>query len=236
MTDHPPALPHGPIEEIVDDIFWVQGSVDLKPGVRITRNMVIVRSGCDLTIVSPVRLSPDGEAALEKLGKVRHVMKIGFYHGMDDAYYLERFGAAYWALPGGTRPKDPAPDQELKADSLPLDDAELFEFRHTVNKEAALLVRRGGGVLITCDAVQHWASTDGCSETALPAIKQIGFRARPAQIGPPWLGGMTPEGGSLQSDFERLAELEFKHLIGGHGQPLSVGPKEALQATMKATF
>lgn len=236
MTNHPPALPHAPIEEIIDDVFWVQGSVDLNPIMRITRTMTIVRNGTDLTIISPVRLSSEGELELERLGTVRHVVKIGFYHGMDDAYYLERFGASYWALPGGVRLKDPTPTQELRPDSLPIEDADLFEFRDTVEKEAALLVRRGGGILISCDAVQHWASTDGCNEASLPGIEQIGFRKRPAQIGPPWLGGMTPDGGSLKSDFERLTSLDFKHIIGGHGQPLLNTAKEALQATVAATF
>ena len=236
MTEHPAAMPHGPIEEIEDGVFWVQGSIQFAPLMRLTRNMVIVRSGEELTVVSPVRLSPDGEAELEKLGTVRHAVKLGYNHGIDDAYYLERFGATYWALPDGTRPQDPAPQRQLSADSLPIPDAEFFEFRDSKDKEGALLVRRAGGILVTCDAVQNWPDTKGCSPPARIASHLIGFRRRRAQIGPPWRKKMTPEGGSLKADFERLAKLDFAHLIGAHGGPLRDTAREDLQATIEATF
>lgn len=229
-------MPHGPIEEIAEDVFWVQGSIQFAPGMRLTRNMAIVRSGEEVTVVSPVRLSPAGEAELERLGTVRHVVKIGFFHGIDDAYYLERFGATYWALPGGARPQDPTPQQELRPESLPIPDAELFEFRETKDKEGALLIRRAGGILITCDSVQNWPDTKGCSPPARLVAHLIGFRRRPAQIGPPWRKRMTPADGSLKSDFERLAQLEFGHLIGAHGRPLRDSAKQDLQATVQATF
>ena len=236
MTDHAHVQPHGSIEEIDDGVFWVQGSARLAPGMRLMRNMAIVRNGDDLTVISPVRRSPAGEAELEQLGTVRHVVKIGFMYGIDDAYYIERFGATYWALPGGTRPQDPTPDNELRPGSLPINDAELFEFHDAINKEGALLVRRAGGILITCDAVPHWSNTKGCSPPPRLVAHLIGFRPRPAQIGPPWRKRMTPKGGSLKSDFERLAALDFSHLISGHGQPLRDTAKQDLIATVEATF
>ncbi len=204
--------------------------------MRLTRNMVVVRSGEEVTVVSPVRLSAAGEAELERLGPIRHVVKIGRFHGLDDAYYLERFGASYWALPGGAREEDPTPQQELKPGTLPIPDAELFEFRDTKFKEGALLIKRGGGILITCDAVQNWPDTRGCSLPAKLVARLIGFLRRPAQIGPPWRKRMTPEGGSLKSDFERLATLEFAHLVAAHGRPLRDTARTDLQATIKATF
>ncbi|MBK7584387.1 MAG: hypothetical protein IPI67_29800 [Myxococcales bacterium] len=236
MADHPAAEPHGPIQEIADGVFWVQGSVRMGPGVRIPRNMVVVRAGEDLTLISAVRLSAAGEAELERLGKVRHVVKIGAFHGMDDAHSVERFKASYFALPGGTRESEPKPDRELSPTSLPFDDAELFCFEQTKKKEAALLVKRDGGILITCDAVQNWPDTSGCSPMAKVVTRLFGFTKRPAQIGPPWRKGMTPEGGSLRGDFERLAALEFRHLIGGHGAPLRDTARTDLAATVRATF
>lgn len=236
MPDYPPALSHGPITEFVGDVFWVQGTAQLAPGMRLTRNMTIIRSGGDLTLVSAVRLSPEGEAELTKLGTVRNVVKIGHAHGMDDAYYLDRFGADYWALPSGARPSDPSPDKELGPNNLPIKDAELFEFRETIEKEGALLIQRAGGILVTCDSVQHWANTKGSSPMARIFIHLAGFCRRAAQIGPLWRKHQTPKGTTLQSDFERLVGLEFSHLIGGHGQPLSGNAKQALVATVKATF
>ncbi len=47
---------------------------------------------------------------------------------------------------------------------------------------------------------------------------------------------MTPPGGSLKADFERLAKLDFAHLIAAHGGPLRDTAREDLQATIEATF
>ncbi|MBK7583059.1 MAG: hypothetical protein IPI67_23035 [Myxococcales bacterium] len=236
MTEHPAAEPHGPIQEFSDGVFWVRGSVRMGPGVRIPRNMVIVRAGDQLTLISAVRLSAAGEAELERLGKVRHVVKLGAFHGMDDAYSVERFRASYFALPGGTRRSEPKPDRELSPMSLPFEDAELFAFEKTVKKEGALLVKRDGGILVTCDAVQHWPDTSGCSPVAKLVTYFLGFTKRRAQIGPPWRKGMTPPGGSLRDDFERLAALPFRHLIGAHGAPLRDTAKSDLAETVSATF
>ena len=90
MTQSFPAVqPHGPIESIIEDVWYVTGSVQFKPLVRLPRNMVILRHGGLLAVINSVRLDAKGEEALDALGTVAHVLKIGF-HGMDDAYYIDR--------------------------------------------------------------------------------------------------------------------------------------------------
>lgn len=236
MSAHPAVMPHGPLEEVAHDVFWVQGSIQMGLGVRITRNMTVVRSGEELSVISAVRLSPEAEAELDRLGTVRHVIKIGHAHGIDDPYYVERYGAAYWALPDGARPTDPKPTKTLTPEHLPFPDAELFEFQATKEREAAILVKRGDGVLITCDAVQHWPNADGCSPLAKVVTRLMGLRRRPAQISPMWRKYMSTEQSNLEDDFARLAQLPFDHLICGHGRPLRLGAQQALQATVAATF
>lgn len=232
----PAAEPHGALEEIAEGVFWVQGSIKMGPGVRISRNMAIVRSGTDLTVISSVRLSEEGELALGKLGTVRHVVKIGASHGRDDAYYMSRFDAPYWALPGGARKVDPTPSRELSPTSLPFEDAELFQFEHTLRKEAAIVVKRAGGILITCDALQHWPNTKGCSAMAKLVARGIGFLKTPVVIGPPWRKSMTPPKGSLQEDFDRLASLEFKHMVGAHGAALRDTAKENVRIAIDMVY
>ncbi len=236
MTEYPAAMRHGPIELVADDVFWVQGSIGLGPGLRITRNMAIVRSGDELTLVHAVRLSLEGEAELKRLGTVKNVVKVAYMHGQDDAYYLDRFGASYWALPDGTRDQDPEIQQELRDNNLPFDDAKLFEFRDTKEKEAALLVERKDGILITGDSVHNWTDTAGCSPPAKVVTRLMGFLKRPAQIGPPWRKMMSPEKGTLRPDFERLANLDFAHIVPAHGRPLMNTAKQDLRATIEATF
>ena len=64
--DYPPPLPHEPIAELFPDIYWVQGSVRFGRAVTFNRNMVVLRHDDTLTIISPVRLSAEGETALRR--------------------------------------------------------------------------------------------------------------------------------------------------------------------------
>ncbi len=233
---HAPVQPHGDIGELARGIYWVRGSVKMGPGMRVSRNMTVIESDGALTLVNAVRLDDRGEARLTELGAVTHVVKLGYFHGMDDAYYVDTFEAAYWALPGGTRRREPTPSETLSKDHLPCADMELFAFEHARKPEGALLVARGGGVLVTCDAVQNWPDTTGCSVPAKLVTRAMGFAKRPAQIGPPWHKFMTPKGSSLRPDFERLAALEFEQLISAHGGPLTSGARAALAATVAAKF
>jgi hypothetical protein len=109
-TSHPLPLPHGPVQELFEDIYWVQGSFNAGRGVRFSRNMVILRHAGELALVNPVRLDADGEAALEALGTVRHVIHLGAFHGMDNAYVVDRFGTDLWCPAGTGRSPVPAPD------------------------------------------------------------------------------------------------------------------------------
>ena len=94
------ATAHNDIEELFEDVFMVRGSVQLAPGILISRNMFILRQGQDLTIISSIRLSPEGEANLDALGEVKHVIRLGDFHGRDDPYYIDHYSAEFWRQPG----------------------------------------------------------------------------------------------------------------------------------------
>ncbi|MFT7520593.1 MAG: hypothetical protein ACI9MC_002743 [Kiritimatiellia bacterium] len=218
-----PAEPHGALEPIFADAWFLTGSVQFKPLVRLVRNMVVLRHDGELTLINSVRLDDAGLAALDALGKVSHVMRIGG-HGMDDAYYLDRYGARHWTA------SDLQPDTELPVPGL-----QVFRFNDTIAPEAALLLDRDGGLLITCDSVQHWVPSALMSPIAKLLTRLMGFQ-RPAQIGPPWRKKQTPAGGSLREDFERLAALPFDKLIGGHGGLLQSDGAAVVRASVARTF
>lgn len=224
MSNHPAVMPHGALEPIFDDAWFLTGSVNFKPLVRLGRNMVVLRHDGELTLINSIRLDPDGEAALDALGKVAHVVKIGF-HGMDDAYYVEKHSAKQWAIAD-------APGALVEDGEFPIPGVKIFMFEDTNKPEAALLVARDGGLLITCDSVQHWAPQPLASPLANLITGFLGFK-KPAQLGPPWRKIMTPAGGSLRPDFERLAALPFSKLIGGHGGLLSANAPELLKASIE---
>lgn len=230
-TRFPPAMPHHGLVPIVEDAWYLQGSANLQPLVRLQRNMVVLRNEGELTVINAIRLDAEGEAKLDALGKLTHVVKIGS-HGMDDAYYLDRYRAKHWALPGVAEELGASP---LRDGSMPHPGLSLFLFELTNKPEGALLLEADGGLLITCDAVQHWEPSDLSSLGAKVITRLMGFH-HPAQIGPPWRKMMTPAGGSLRADFERLAELPFQHLVGGHGGLCRGEAKRHLRATIRRVF
>jgi len=56
------------------------------------------------------------------------------------------------------------------------------------------------------------------------------------RIDPPWIKVMTPSGGTLVDDFNRLANLELKFLIGGHGGILKDNGSDLLTKTINRVY
>jgi hypothetical protein len=227
------AYPHDPLIEIGSNIWFVHGRMRMGPGMMINRNMVVVREGADLTLINPMRLTTEGEQALEQLGSVEHAIRLGPAHGVDDAYTVDRFNTRFHCL--GTDADYPTPDPHsviAEDGDLPVSDASLFVFRETVRPEGCILLARGKGLLVSCDSIQNWESASNCSWLATGVTYAMGFMRR-ANIGPPWRKFMTPKGGSLRPDFDRLLELQFDALVGAHGQPLLAGAREALRETVE---
>ena len=63
----------------------------------------------------------------------------------------------------------------------------------------------------------------------------IGF-PKGTLVGPMWLKMMTPQGGSLESEFCRLLELEFDQLVSAHGSLLETGAHEACEGAVEKAF
>jgi hypothetical protein len=231
-----PVYEHDPIEEIGPDVFMVRGSIKMNPVIRITRNMAVVRHAGELTLVDPIRLSPSEEKRLEALGSVKRVLRLGPLHGVDDPYYLERYGAELWAP--GLSEAHPEPKPTLTYDTsteLPFPDAELFCFQGLNQNEAALLLRRGKRLLITCDAIQNYGDYSHNNLLARVVLPFIGF-PKTTIVGPIWVKMMTPEGGNLESEFRRLLELDFDQLLSAHGTLLESGAHAACERAVDKMF
>lgn len=234
--NYPAPFAHEPIAELFADIFLVHGSVRAGPGMRMNRNMIVLRQDGELTIVGAVRLGQNGEAELEALGKVKHVVRIGYFHGLDDRYYVDKYGAEFWCQAGSDRYREPAPTNLLdESVGLPIADARLFRFKDAKLPEAALLIERHGGLLITSDSLQHWTDWSYGSWLAKLVMRAFGFSLR-TLIGTFWLKYMTPKGGTLKADFARLLQLEFRHLIGAHGRLSRDSAHEEVAAEVRRVF
>ena len=233
---YPPVYPHDPIEEIGTEIFMVRGSIRLNPIMRVTRNMAIIREECELSLINPIRLNTAGETQLRSLGEVRRIIRLGCFHGVDDPYYIEQFNTQFWSQAGDTTYPNPPIDQILTRETeLPFAGAELFCFEATKQPESALLLNRDNGILLTCDAIQHYGDYRMNNLPARLLMPFIGFLKKMI-IGPLWLKFMTPEGDSLKGEFQKLLKLKFDALLSAHGSFLPSGAHAAVSRAFDCVY
>ena len=236
MDQFPPALAHGSLEEVFPDVFFVSGTIETilqEMDWKFSRNMIVVREGERLIIINSVRLTDEGLAELDRLGRVTDVVRIGSLHGRDDPFYVDRYGAEFWQMPGMEHETGLTSTRTLTPDGpLPISDASVFEFRTTRMPEGILRLDRSGGILIACDALQNWLTpNEYFSDSSQKLMQDAGFFT-PANLGPVWLQAATPEA----DDFSRLKELSFKHALCGHGEPLRDTAQDDYTATFKRVF
>ncbi len=197
--------------------------------------MVILKNGNELTLINPVRMNDDSLSNLDKLGTVKHILRLGDFHGLDDAFYLNRYKCEFWAQKGQDTYKTPQPTKQISATTeSPYPNSEFFIFDSAKYPEAALLLKEHK-VLITTDSVQYHADWSYFTWFTKLAFKLLGFKIG-INIGPPWLKRVTPKGGSMKADFTRMLALDFNSLIAAHGLQLESGSKEALHAEVNKVF
>ena len=237
--DHPAATPVSPPIEVAPNLFAVYGSIRVNPLVRFTRTMAVVRHHSELTLISTVRLDDAGLAALDKLGEVKHVVRLGPLHGLDDPFYVDRYNARFWTFPGGTTYTRPTIAETLhEGGALPFADAQLFEFRGIKQPEGAILLKQGAGVLITVDAIQSYATYPFKPHTNLLArllLPLMGFPNK-TLVGPIWTKLMTDDKAALRAEFDRLMNLQFDQLLSAHGTFLPAGAHAAVAAAIEERF
>lgn len=238
MSAYTPQWPHGEIKEIFSDIFFVTGTNIIHyngTDIQASRNMIIVRSGQELTLINTVRLDDNGLKVLDALGKVTHIVKIGPFHGRDDAFYLDRYeNSKLWALRGMQHGHGKTTDVELIPNgSMPFPGSTIFIFETTSQPEGIIHIAREGGILISCDSIKNWTHVDHyfSEETGKNFVKN--GLIRPANIDSVWSHEMHPQ----VSDFDRLLTLfAFRHLLSAHGDPMLDTAHEQVATTVKYTF
>lgn len=233
----PKATEHGDIKQMFEDVFFVQGSVNMGPGINISRNMIIVRQKNELTLISAVRLNEATLTQLESLGSVKHIVRLGAYHlghmnGLDDDFYLNRYGAKHWLLPGMKQKNKTAEVETLSRANLPFANADLFVFSSSPMPEGLIIINWDGGIVISADSLQNWDRVDEFfSEQAGIMMKKAGF-IQAANIGPEWMRANSPS----QENFEQVKNLVFCHLLPSHGQPLLNTARRDISTTIDKLF
>lgn len=232
---HAPAHPHDDICCLYPNVFMVRGSIRMGPGMRMNRNMLIIRHAGELSLINPVRLSVSGLKQLDALGKVKRVLRLGDFHGLDDGFYLHRYQCEFWAQPGQDTYPRPQPTHLIReTGDSPLPNTEFFIFRTARYPEAALLINEHK-LLITTDSVQYHEDWHYFSGFTKWVFKLLGFKTG-LNIGPPWRKRVSSKGASLKDDFEQLLLLNFDALVAAHGSHLASGAKALLQKEVERVF
>jgi hypothetical protein len=241
----PKAEPHGELRELFDGVFFVTGSLRMGGPLpmRFSRNMTVVRDGKSLTLLNSLRLDDAGLAALDALGKVEHVIRVAAFHGMDDPFYKDRYGAKVWAVEGsayvsgfGGKPSAGGgyfePDVWMTPETeLPIPNASLFRFETATPSEGMIVLDRDGGILVPGDCLQNWAGPDAYfSFPAKIVMRLMGFFA-PYSIGPGWLKAAKPDAREL----EGILALDFEHVLPAHGAEVIGGAKEKYRPAIERT-
>ncbi len=217
-----PTWPHSEIKEIFPDIFYVTGTnitTFESTELQHSRNMIIIREHGKLSLINTVRLTETGLTALTTLGKVENIIRIGAFHGRDDAFYCDRYLGKLWALPSMQHDIALAPNS-----ALPFSDCSLFIFESSKHPEAILHSAKEGGILITCDSIKNWESEDEFFSHGTAKLYKQQHYFGAGTIADVWLQACNVQ----KADFEKLLALRFKHLLSAHGQPLLNNAYEAV--------
>lgn len=236
----PEAHEHGDLKELLPGIHFVTGTVAMSGPLpmRFSRNMTVIRKDGALTLINSLRLDSNGLEALERLGTVENVIRLAGFHGMDDPFYKDRYGAKVWSVDApyvtgfgsGSKPYF-TPDVVLDAQTeLPLDNARLILFESASPGEGLLLLDRDGGIIVSGDCLQNWATTD--RYFSLPAklmMRLMGF-IKPHNVGPGWLKAAKPD----RTEVKRQLDLDFRHVLPAHGSPVLGEARERYAPVVEA--
>jgi len=134
MQTFPEQLPHGKIRQIFPDVYFVKGQMNFQTpnaAIQLSRAMTIVRQGRELTLVNTVRLDDDGLQALDGLGAVRNIIRLGSSHGRDDAFYSDRYKVPVWAAKDTPHTRAVHAEETLRPGGAgPLANATVVAFRN----------------------------------------------------------------------------------------------------------
>jgi len=239
QREFPAAMKHGEIRELFPDIFFVTGTMTIagKP-MSFSRNMTIVRESGALTLINSVRLDERGLQALDALGRVANVIRLAGFHGMDDAFYKDRYDAKVWAVKGqtyvegfdaGAEPYFHADESIDAASELPVEGARLYEFNRATPSEAVLVLLRDGGILISGDSLQNWNRPDRYFSLMAKIMMRIGGFIKAYNVGPAWSKMTKPS----SDDFTGLLDLRFEHVLPSHGEAVIGNAKELFRPAIE---
>jgi hypothetical protein len=208
-------LPHGPIEKLTENLWWVQGSL---PGMSLKRTMAIARLGDGrLVIHNGIALDESAMRQIEDWGTPAWLVVPNAGHRLDAPAYKRRYPGLSVVAPKGARAKV---EEVVKVDGtyedFPPDDAVRFEMLNGVGgAEGAMFVRSGDGVSVVLnDAVFNMDKKKDVLGYLFTTVLGSAPGPRVSRLAKLVY---VKDKEALRADLERLAELpDLQRLIVAH--------------------
>lgn len=222
-------LPHGPLEQLEDDLWRVEASL---PNMPLKRCMVLTRlASGGLVVHNGVAVDDAVRAAMEALGPPELLIVPNGWHRLDAAAFKARYPGLRVLCPAGARPR--------VQKAVPVDDSyaafpEDARVRlHTLDgvgeREGVLEVRhaRGGATLVFNDAVFNQPHLPGWFGRI---YRWMGSSGGP-RVTPLGKLALVKDRRAFRAHLERLAATPgLKRIIVAHGAPIEGDAAGCLRA------
>jgi hypothetical protein len=229
------ALRHGPVEQLSENVWRVQGSL---PNMALKRVMAVARmSTGELVIHSAIALDEAHQQELERLGPIAYLIVPNAYHRLDAPAYKARYPNIRVFCPaGGRKGVEKVVAVDGTYEDFPHDPiVRLQTLEGTAAAEGAMIVTEAGGetTLVLNDVVFNMPHGSG-----FPGFI---FRHVTASSGGPKVSRLARmfiarDKRALRAHLERLAGLEgLSRIVVSHHEVISDAPAEVL-ARVAATL
>lgn len=120
--------------------------------------MTIIESNGELALINTVRLNEKALKELDKLGTVKQIIRIGAFHGRDDAFYLDRYHADFLTTNMDNEIRNLS--TQYLSDGFRLKQGQFFMFENSHPSEGFLYIDNHDGIIITSDSIKNWVEVD----------------------------------------------------------------------------
>lgn len=223
-------MPHGDLVEVEDGVLTVAGEIVMPLG-RFPRRMTVVRLRGDRTaIFSAIALEPEGMKRIEAMGWPAFLVVPSGAHRLDARIWKQRYPALKVVAPRGAC--------GLVEEAVPVDstaggfddpDVTFVTVAGTREREAALMIRRSGGLtLVVNDVIANVAHPNGIGAQVMGRL--FGFGVRTPQVPRIIRSRLVADPVALAEQFRDWAgHPHLRRIIVSHGDIIADEPARVLR-------